>query len=446
MTPLSRIVNSDSSENLLSDYAINNKKSVVENKQLKKDGTEKGICIKCKGSRLLCGKTRCPLLVRTNYFLKTISLISSREISGVSPPSVFVGRIGYPYVYAGPLVPPIYEDTSLFDKPEQWFGKSIDQIIGFRSLLIRGKKRIHVSKFMDAGKIFEKTLDIALADNSVETELKFTKKPKASIFLDNNVQPFGPSAIIEKLHVNNSRYDHKLEKVFYDTDLNSTQAILELYNKDVRVTKIQKAFSVGALGIKRNRRLVPTRWSITAVDDIISKNLVNIVKSYPEINEFRVYESKYLDNYFQVIMIPSSWSFETMEAWYPGTIWNQNGEKTVIFSDYEKYGGRLSYAKIGGCYYSARLAVCEQLIKEKRQATTIVLREIHPGYIMPVGVWQVRENVRNAMKQKPQLFGSLDDCLKVIGKKFNISMNKWIIQSNILKNSIYQKKLLDFSK
>ena len=446
MTPLSRIINSDSSENLLSDYAINNKKSVVENKQLKKDGTEKGICVKCKGSRLLCGKTRCPLLVRTNYFLKTISLISSREISGVSPPSVFVGRIGYPYVYAGPLVPPIYEDTSLFDKPEQWFGKSIDQIIGFRSLLIRGKKRIHVRKFMDAGKIFEKTLDIALADNGVETDLKFTKKPKGSIFLDNNVQPFGPSAIIEKLYVNNSRYDHKLEKVFYDTDLNSTQAILELYNKDVRVTKIQKAFSVGALGIKRNRRLVPTRWSITAVDDIISKNLVNIVKSYPEINEFRVYESKYLDNYFQVIMIPSSWSFETMEAWYPGTIWNQNGEKTVIFSDYEKYGGRSSYAKIGGCYYSARLAVCEQLIKEKRQATAIVLREIHPGYLMPVGVWQVRENVRNAMKQKPQLFGSLDDCLKVIGKKFKISMNNWIMQSNILKNSIYQKKLLDFSK
>ena len=251
MTPLSRIGNSNSSDNLLSEYIMNNIKSGVEDKQSKTDGTEKGICVKCKGSRLLCGKIRCPLLVRTNYFLKTISLISSREISGVSPPSVFVGRIGYPYVYAGPLVPPIYGDTSLFDKPEQWFGKSIDQIIGFRSLLIRGKKRIHVSKFMDAGKIFEKTLDIALADNSVETDLIFTKKPKGSIFLDNNVQPFGPSAIIEKLHVNNSRYDHKLEKVFYDTDLNSTQAILELYNKDVKVTKIQKAFSIGALGIKK---------------------------------------------------------------------------------------------------------------------------------------------------------------------------------------------------
>ena len=445
MIPLSRSVNSNSIEKLISEYLKYNKKS-FKNQQPITSITEKGICINCKGSKLLCGKTRCPLLVRTNYFLKTISLISNKEISGFSPPSIFIGRLGYPYVYAGPLVPPIYEDTSELDKPELWFGKSIDQIVGFRSLLIRGKKRVHVSKFRDSGKIFEKTLDIALADNSIETELKFKKNPQGSLFLDTNSQPFGPSAIIEKLQINNLRYDSKLEKAFYDTDLNSTQAILDLYKKGVTVTKIQKAFSVGALGIERNRRLVPTRWSITAVDDIISKELVNIVKKYPEINDIRVYDSKYLDNYFQIIMIPSAWSFEAMEAWYPGTIWNQNGENTVIFSDYEKYNGRSTYAKIGGCYYSARLAVCEQLMKEKRQAKVIVLREIHPGYIMPVGVWQVRENVRNAMKQKPQLFKSLDVCLQFVGKKFKIPIDKWIIQSNILKNSIYQKTLSYFSK
>jgi len=34
-------------------------------------------------------------------------------------------------VYAGPLVPPVHEDTSLFDLPELWFGKSIDEILGF---------------------------------------------------------------------------------------------------------------------------------------------------------------------------------------------------------------------------------------------------------------------------------------------------------------------------
>ena len=159
MTPLTRIVNSESSDNWLSEYLRSHKKIDFKENPIKMTTSKSGVCIKCKGSRFLCGKTRCPLLVRVNYFLKTIPLISGKEISGVSPPSIFVGRIGYPQVYIGPLVPPIHEDTSLYDSPEKWFGKSIDQIVRFRSLLIRGKKRIHVNKFTDTGKIFEKTLE-----------------------------------------------------------------------------------------------------------------------------------------------------------------------------------------------------------------------------------------------------------------------------------------------
>ncbi len=121
-----------------------------------------GLCVACKGSKFLCGKTRCPIIVKVNYFLKSVPLMQSEDIAGASPPSVFVGRIGYPYVYAGPLVPPVQEDTSLYDLPEFWFGKSIDEIVGFRSMLIRGKYRVHVRKFEEAGKIIEKTRELAL--------------------------------------------------------------------------------------------------------------------------------------------------------------------------------------------------------------------------------------------------------------------------------------------
>ncbi|MGQ9551463.1 MAG: Nre family DNA repair protein, partial [Candidatus Bathycorpusculaceae bacterium] len=209
-------------------------------------------------------------MVRVNYFLKSVPLISSEDITGASPPSVFIGRIGYPYVYAGPLVPPVNEDTSLYDLPELWFGKTIDEIVGFRSLLIRGKHRVHVQKFGEAGRIVEQTRELALAENSVDMELRLTKKPRGFIFLDDDVQPFGPSAPIRDLRLGNARFDHRIEKAYYDTDLRANQAVLELYDKGVMVTKIQRAFSVGAFGIEKNRRLVPTRWSITAVDDIVS--------------------------------------------------------------------------------------------------------------------------------------------------------------------------------
>jgi len=406
--------------------------------------SKSGLCVICKGSRLLCGKERCPIMVKVKYYLRSVPLISSEDIAGASPPSVFIGRIGYPNVYAGPLVPPVHEDTSLYDLPELWFGRSMDEIVSFRSMLIRGKHRVHVRRFEKAGKIIDKTRELALAVKPVDVELLLTKKPHGSIFLDDEVQPFGPSAPIRDLLLSNTRWDQNVEKAYNDTDLKAVPAVLELYDEGVSVTKIQRAFSVGAFGLEDNRRLVPTRWSITAVDDIVSKNLMAQVKQFPEINEYRVYESRYLDNVCEILMIPSAWSYEAMEAWYPGTVWNPKGSEAVMYSDWEGYEGRTTYAEIGGCYYAARLAVCDQLVKERRQATVIVLREARPGYIMPVGVWQVRENVRNAMRQKPYAFNTLELALKWIAARFQIPLEQWIRRSELLKSALFQKKITDF--
>ncbi len=403
-----------------------------------------GLCVACKGGKFLCGKTRCPLLVRARLYMKIMPLIKGLGIDGATPPSVFVGRIGYPNVYAGPLVPPVHDDTSIYDLPELWFGRSMDEIVNFRSLLIRGKHRVHVEKFEDAGKIMEKTLELALSTNPVDVELALTKEPRRTLILDHEVQPFGPSAPIHDLQVGSIRWDHQIERAYYDTDLKAANAVLNLYGRGVFVTRIQRAFSVGAFGIKRNRRLVPTRWSITAVDSILSKASMERIKTYPEINEYRVYESSYLDNQFEILMLPQAWSYEAMEAWYPGTIWNPSGRTTFIYSDWEGSEGRTTYADIGGCYYAARLAVCELLERERRQATVIVMREARPGYIMPVGVWQVRENVRNAVRQQPLKFDTLDEALARIASQFQIPLKRWIRNSELLQNALFQRKLTEY--
>ncbi|PIU59205.1 hypothetical protein COS86_05440, partial [Candidatus Bathyarchaeota archaeon CG07_land_8_20_14_0_80_47_9] len=216
--------------------------------------SKSGLCVICKGSRLLCGKERCPIMVKVKYYLRSVPLISSEDIAGASPPSVFIGRIGYPNVYAGPLVPPVHEDTSLYDLPELWFGRSMDEIVSFRSMLIRGKHRVHVRRFEKAGKIIDKTRELALAVKPVDVELLLTKKPHGSIFLDDEVQPFGPSAPIRDLLLSNTRWDQNVEKAYNDTDLKAVPAVLELYDEGVSVTKIQRAFSVGAFGLEDNRR------------------------------------------------------------------------------------------------------------------------------------------------------------------------------------------------
>jgi DNA repair protein NreA len=436
-------VDSGNTSNWLTDL-VNQVSHATFSDQISTRMRQSSQCVLCKGARNLCGKTSCSIMLKLNMFLRSAPLLSSEDIDGASPPSVFIGRVGYPNIYVGPLVPPVHENTSMFDLPERWFGKSIDEIVGFRSLLVRGKYRVNALDFASAGKIMEQTRELALADDSVAMQLNLTKKPRGSIYMDDSAEPFGPSAPIRDLNVGNTRFNQHVEKAYYDTDLKATQAVRDLYNRGVLVSKIQKAFSVGAFGVEKKRRLVPTRWSITAVDDIISKSLMMKVKTFPEISEYRVYESIYMDNVFEILMLPQAWSYESMEAWYPGTTWNPNGDSIVIYSDAEGNNGRTTYAAIGGCYYSARLATCEQLIRERRQATVIVLREARPGYIMPIGVWQVRENVRNAMRQKPAKFNTLEATLRHVNDKFQIPMQQWIIQGKLIRKALFQKRLSDF--
>ncbi|MGC8812196.1 MAG: Nre family DNA repair protein [Candidatus Aenigmatarchaeota archaeon] len=401
-------------------------------------------CILCKGSKLLCGKVRCPILVRLYTQIKIESTIKGAEIQGSSPPDIFVGRIGYPYVFIGPLIPPVKGDTSILSCPEFWKGKSIDEIVSFRSQLVRGKYRTHVKNF--EGKIIELTREIALSKSSVESEAQFTRKPSGTLVLDDEVQPFGPSAPLKNLFVSSIKTDQKIEKAYSDTDLKASEAVFWLYEKGVLISRIQRAFSAGLFGVEKNRKLVPTRWSITAVDSTISQKLLEQVKTFPLINEFRVYEHEALDNKWVVLMIPGYWSYEQMEGWYPGTTWNPKGKNVWIISDWEGFEGRTTYSRTGGCYYSTRLSVAEKLLEEKRQATVITLREIHPGYLMPVGVWHTRESIREAVKKKPVVFATLEEALKYINSKLTIPLRSWIENATLLKTILYQKKLSEFLK
>jgi hypothetical protein len=170
--------------------------------------------------------------------------------------------------------------------------------------------------------------------------------------------------------------------------------------------------SVGLLGEQKNRKVVPTRWSITATDDTLGKKLIQEVKDFPGLDDYLLFSNTYLGNHFEVLLAPGNWFFENIEVYVPGSIWLDPGQPLHFMKDWEPYSGRTKYASnVTGAYYSARLAVLEHLKKRKRQAGALVLREVTPDYWCPVGVWQIRENVRAAMDKKPVKFDSLDKAL-----------------------------------
>jgi hypothetical protein len=220
--------------------------------------------------------------------------------------------------------------------------------------------------------------------------------------------------------------------------------VFRLYDKGLPVSQIQKSFSVGLFGIDKNRKFVPTRWSITAVDSTLGNILLDETKDYPIINEYRIYEATNLDNRWIILMLPREWCFELIEAWYPKTIWNPDGKDTMMVSSHEFFKGRKTYPEIGGCYFSSKLAVNELLRKEKRQAGVVIFREAHAGYILPTGVWLVRESVRQALKTEPRKFASLNECLAYTQSKMDIPLQTWLKNSSVLRDSLHQRKLTDF--
>ncbi len=401
------------------------------------------MCLQCRGAKLLCGKPRCPIIVKAQSIGRA-NLSYADRIDGSSPPGVFVGRIGYPKVSIGPMVPPTYGDTSIMDTPERWLGKPLETIVDYRYALVRGNLRASVEDAAKPTGTLEKLQELSMAARPVDAELRLSRPPRKILTLSEDSQPFGPSAPLERFKTGGVTVERRIEKAYYDRDLKAADAIFSLYREDILVTRLQRALSIGMFGEGARRRLVPTRWSITAVDSTISARVIERIKDFQTIDEYRVYSYSVYDNQYVAILLPEPWRFEWIEAWFPNTTWNQFTKEPYVIGDYEEYFGRRTYAKVGGCYYSTRLAISEALEKERRQAAAIVLRETYPGFIMPLGVWNVRESIRELMRQKPAKFDSFTSALDAALTRMRISKKKWIASSVLISRELTQTKITSF--
>ncbi len=361
------------------------------------------------------------------------SVAMGKEIDGSTPPSVFIGSWNYPDVFAGPMVAPQHGDTMVMDMPEAWIpgNHTQEEIIGYRMNLIRGKQQVHAADLDN--RFVEKLQEISLSTSSLESEVAFTSAPQGQSFSEEHT-PFGPSAGIERFDVESGRWNPKLERTFYDTDLRAADAVVDLHKNAVPFSSIQKAFSVGTMGQGRARHLVPTRWSITACDTIIGDRLLSDVKRNAVIDTWRVHEFSSLNNHYAVILMPTAWQYEWSEAFL-----HVLGNEELVFSDYEGTKKKTTYSPLGGCYYSCKMAVLEALAKEGKQAGAIILREARKGYV-PMGVFNVRENVRSAMQQTPTEFEGIRPVLRYLTDKFMLPVTRFIEEGPLLQSAIRERQ------
>ncbi len=360
------------------------------------------LCTRCKGFRLLCGLPSCPILDRLRSQTRSLQRAGwRRDVEGPTPPSILVGERGYPRVRLYYMVPPgaSPQDAPRYEDPQGWRerGVPLASIVRLRSELLAGSIQLNAAR-----RAFERLYELeiapaALSSRPVDSMVELLRTPVPRVSFDGYTKPVGPTAPARRVVVGgNPSLEPKLERVLWE-DEKAEPLAWELYRSGVDVYRIQRALSLGALGRLRNRRLVPTRWAITAVDEMLSRRLRDSLRGRPWIDTLEVYYSEYLHNRFLIILLPGAGWMEWIEIWHPHGLWTQTAAAPLVWRVAEDPLGRKT-AEDGG-FSAAKLPILEHLSARGRNADAIIVREILPQYYAPVGNWHIRETVRAAMKR-----------------------------------------------
>ncbi|MEB3825645.1 MAG: Nre family DNA repair protein [Desulfurococcales archaeon] len=403
------------------------------------------LCAVCKGYKKLCGLPRCPILDRYLWQIRSLSNIDSGELHAPSPPAIIVGEYGYPYVRVYYSTAPGSPDPRLHDDPLTWIRNKypLDYIVGLRSQLVSGIIKAKVGK---PEELYSREISLAAVSvKPVDTDLVLEKKPSPTIRFDGITKPVGPASPARAVVIEgNPRVPRVIEKLYYD-ELSARKSLWTLYESGIDVYTAVKAFTLGMMGSRMERRLVPTRWGITAVDSTIGDILHRRVRTFKTVNEIEVYHEEYLGNSYTIILAPGSYEAEWIEIWYPNTLWTRGTSKPTIVKVVEQRNGKQSV--MDGGYLAARFSVLEHLYRRRRQAVVLIIREVFPSYYAPVGNWQIRESVRTALVNPPVNKPlSTRELIQTLSKLVRYDVNLLVRQSTILKRMLYQARLDSWMK
>lgn len=302
---------------------------------------------------------------------------------------------------------------------------SFDDVLRFRKSVFSGKSK---SGFED------KIKETGLSIKPIELDLNVSFKGQ---FGGEGVSlPAGLSGELKSLEIKENAKVPTFVQRIVDDDLKAEDSSFNLYKRGYDNDYISQLFSTSNLGLLKNRGFVPTRWSITAVDDILAKK---IVLSEDSNSDILLFSGEYMSNHFFVLIFPGKFEFELIEKFGGNTL-----------SDREGVFGRKTYAfDTAGGYFASRLGVLEFLNREKIQGKVLVIRIVKPEYRKSLGVFVVREGIRKVMLFKSIRFNSLYEVRKyakvyiadMLLKEFPQALS----ESKIIKHSLNQTNLLKYT-
>ena len=333
------------------------------------------------------------------------------------------------------------ENAWVYDAPSYWAkqGFGIKDVIKLRGGLLNSRFQSRVTDPRQNSKKFVQIAqELAMASKPVDVEIELKERINPGIKKDRVVLPQGMGARLKNAKItSNVKIDTKLDRAVND-EVKASESVASLYGNNFNEYSLSQILSVGVLGMKKDKKLVPTRWSITATDDIIGKSLLKKIRDYKWMENYQLFFGEFMGNNYLIMFFPNVFSYELFELYLPGSSWNP-GKEIKAATDYENYDGRKTYASnTAGGYYAARLPILEYLESVKRQASVLAVRIELPSYWAALGVWVCRESTRKALANKKLEFADIKELTESARKigmiKFGFDPEKIFKKSKILES------------
>lgn len=386
-------------------------------------------------SKKIINRTKNEFFKQIKAYQKTLKPTKEIEGYGTAP---IVGEKNYPFLQI--------HNSSNEDKANNFMnsGEIVKQ--GYKEIFHLKAKNIlgstqntHIRRTTD--RINNEIIDIYKSKKAIEFNSTFEKELKFDKVLSNKVSGImGSKNELESLNATENTSTNKQIEKYESNDAKAKEAVIKLYEHGENEQQIIHLLALGIFGVSINKKLVPSKWAITAYDTMIQNHLHKKILKYNPINQYEVYYYQNKSDTHVNILLPDHYMGTHTEDWANSYSDEWNGFNVDWFNNANK----LSTPKAlnAGGYYATKIALNEHLNSRKKQAAAIMIRRIR-DYDVPLGVVFVRECVRESFKNqvfKTSSFSELDNFIKT---KFP-DHYKHFINSKVLKEQKKQMKLNKF--
>ena len=357
--------------------------------------------------------------------LKLEYIPSSKHMTVFSPPGICVKSGKYPMLEAGFLASnePL-EHLSIYDFPEAWQGLDRDTIFTMRRHLYRFLLPVDARSLQPEG-IVKPLQEIALSVRPIAIRVEGESLQPRRLQLRNGQLPSAGDVTIKSIELLSEPEISKVAERITEQDIPASEGIWRLLDYDYSLDQVVRLMSIGLLGKKNTRRILPSRSAYKAtINAFIDRAIMELIES-PSVSSYEIYVSTLFGDRFAVLLHPGEARVDylrmdligdnmTRGFAFEGLRQYPTDPKTSVYSDH------------------ARFSVYKNLVRRNQRCHATIFHLSKEPRNQILGPWVARAGIQETLSSEPIRLDNRNNAIELLETLLEPDFSAWAHETPLL--------------